>query len=230
MESTGRNAGTSGTQPAGRDNGQSAQQAEGQQMQTGREAQQGQQAQRRRSGGREGRRGEVAMQQQGAGDYLPQRRVQNPFGMLMQLSDEMNRMMESFFGRDPFFARGGLFGRGEGGMGGNVPQLWAPQIEVQQRGNELLISADLPGVKKEDINIECSEDQIVISGERRDERETNERGVHRTERSYGSFYRAIPLPEGAQTENARASMRDGVLELTVPLQQSAQSRRIQIQS
>jgi HSP20 family protein len=150
----------------------------------------------------------------------------------MQLSNEMDRMMDSFFGRGRFPRPSELLGGGgPGSRFSQQTQLWSPQIDVKQRGNELEICADLPGIRKEDVNIEVSGDYIALSGERREGRSEDDQGFKRTERSYGSFCRAIPLPEGAQTENVRAQMRDGVLTVTVPVQEQQQNRRrIEIQS
>jgi hypothetical protein len=68
------------------------------------------------------------------------------------------------------------------------------------------VQCELPGVDAKDCKVEITNDALILQGERRSEREENERGVHRSERQYGSFYRAIPLPEGADTEHAFASL------------------------
>jgi HSP20 family protein len=92
------------------------------------------------------------------------------------------------------------------------------------------VRADLPGLTKDDINIAVADDAITIRGERRQEREESEEGFYRSERSYGSFYRQIPLPEGVSAEDAEATFRDGVLEITMPAPQRAEqrSRRLEI--
>ena len=134
-----------------------------------------------------------------------------PFGMMMQLSREMDRLMDSFFNRSfggfgsPMLGRG-MFGEpgstGESMSGGmQSPMLWSPQVEVNQRGDSLVVHADLPGMRREDVHLECTDEGLVIHGERRDERQAGDerQGSRFTERSYGSFYRLIPLPEGANT-------------------------------
>jgi HSP20 family protein len=107
---------------------------------------------------------------------------------------------------------------------------WTPQIEVTQRSNELIVRADLPGMNKDDVKVDVTEDAIVIQGERRREHEEERGGVYRSERSYGSFYRAIPLPEGAITDQAKATFKDGVLEIKLPAppEQVTQGRRLEI--
>jgi HSP20 family protein len=106
--------------------------------------------------------------------------------------------------------------------------MWAPQIEVFQRENELVIRADLPGMKRDDITVDITEDAVTIQGERRQESEEEREGVYRSERVYGSFYRAIPLPEAAIIEQANATFRDGVLEITMPVPPKSKGRRIEI--
>jgi HSP20 family protein len=107
---------------------------------------------------------------------------------------------------------------------------WAPQIDVIQRGNEMVVRADLPGMKPDDLVVEVSEEAITISGERRQELEDDRANLYRFERSYGTFFRAIPLPEGAIVDQAKASFKDGVLEITVPApsEQVSRGRRLEI--
>jgi HSP20 family protein len=156
----------------------------------------------------------------------------SPFAAMMQLSRDMDRMFESFFGRRlgmPSLFAGWpseTFGMGEAA----VPTLWSPQIEVAQRDDAIVIRADLPGVSRDDVRIEATDDGVAISGERRSQREEGDQRYHFAECTYGSFYRSIPLPEGADIDAAKASMRDGVLEVTIPLEQSRRRRQIQIES
>jgi HSP20 family molecular chaperone IbpA len=93
---------------------------------------------------------------------------------------------------------------------------WAPKIDVVQRGNELLIRADLPGVNADDVVVEIGDDSIAISGERREQRAEENDGIFRYETTYGAFFREIPLPEWALVDQAKASCKDGVLEIAVP--------------
>lgn len=156
------------------------------------------------------------------GDYGQLTRAdQSPFASLWQISREMDRLMDAFFG-------GGLGPRGESAAMPNA--LWAPQIEVRQRGDNVVVCADLPGVSRDDIQIDIVEDGIALSGERSEQQDDESEGYRRSERSYGSFYRFIPLPEAAQADKATAKMSDGVLEIAVPLQQKQPPKRVQIQN
>jgi HSP20 family protein len=105
--------------------------------------------------------------------------------------------------------------------------LWTPAIEVSQRDGRYVVHAELPGLKPEDVKVEVADDALVIEGERKYEHEEDRGGVHRTERRYGRFYRAIPLPEGTNAEQARARFENGVLEVMIPLSRQ-QSDRHQI--
>jgi HSP20 family protein len=104
---------------------------------------------------------------------------------------------------------------------------WVPTVEVRQQANNLVIHADLPGLSENDVRVEAADDGLIIQGERRREQTVDEGGVIRTERVYGRFYRLIPLPDGAKIENTKANFRNGVLEITVPVDQ-AQGRNRQI--
>jgi HSP20 family protein len=92
-----------------------------------------------------------------------------------------------------------------------------PNLEVFEKDHRFVARFELPGIKKEEINIEVAEGQLVVSGERKREEEEEKEGFYRSEYEYGSFYRSIPLPEGAKTENVTAMLKNGVLEVTVPL-------------
>jgi HSP20 family protein len=149
--------------------------------------------------------------------------------VLERFVDEMDRVFSDFgVGRGwltPRLRGGRLrpFGRGDW-------EAWAPEVEVLQRDNELVVRADLPGLSKDDIKVDVTEDSIVIQGERKREHEEEREGVYRSERSYGSFYRVIPIPEGGITDQAKASFTDGVLEITMPAppEQASRGRRVEI--
>ena len=141
-----------------------------------------------------------------------------PFSMLERFADELDNVFNDFgLGR----ARGLLRGRSE---------MWSPQVEVYQRNNELVVRADLPGLKKEDVTIDVTDNDLIISGERQQEHESERGGIYRTERSYGSFYRTIPLPDGAIADQAKATFKNGVLEIRMPAppEQVTRGRRLEI--
>jgi len=138
----------------------------------------------------------------------------NPFSLMRRMSEEMDRTFGSFFGQP---------GRSSG--------TWFPAIEVAEQNGQLQVHAELPGLKPEDVNVEVTNDALILRGERKSEHEQREGGVYRSERRYGEFYREIPLPEGVNPENAKAQFQNGVLEVTVPIPEQASNRRqIPIQS
>jgi HSP20 family protein len=151
--------------------------------------------------------------------------IASPFTLMRRFSEEMDRM----FGE---YGRGWLAPTIEGGLdrltalGG---ARFSPQIEVFERDNNLVVRADLPGVTKDDIDVEVANDAIVIRGERNSERKEEAEGYYRSERSYGSFYRRIPLPEGVSPDNATADFRNGVLEISVPAGQRVEEKRRQLE-
>jgi HSP20 family protein len=102
---------------------------------------------------------------------------------------------------------------------------FSPEIEMLERDGKLLIRADLPGLTKDNVNVDVTEHSITIEGERKCEHESNEHGVYTCERSYGRFHREIPLPEGVKTDTARANFKNGTLEITMDAPQTAKNRR-----
>jgi HSP20 family protein len=144
----------------------------------------------------------------------------DPFSMMQRLSEEMDELFDSFF-----------YGRPLGRRQSQLPSLWSPEVEVCEEGNQLRICVDLPGVSKDNIKVDLHEGVLTIQGERREERSEGgeQQGFRRSERRYGSFYRSIPLPEGADAEQAQAQMKDGVLEITFPMTPPKQAKRLQIQ-
>ena len=105
---------------------------------------------------------------------------------------------------------------------------WAPQVETFRKGDKLVIRADLPGMTKDNVNIEFDDDVLVISGERSDEIRDEQDDYYRSERSYGRFFRAIQLPDGIEAEKIDATFKDGVLEVTVPTPKVATPKNRQI--
>lgn len=150
--------------------------------------------------------------------YYPSRDLFNfsPFAMMRRLSEEMDRAFSSSMGMGRLFSDSGAF---------------SPPVEVRERNGNIEITAELPGMNKDDVKVECTDEGITLQGEKRSEQTTEEGGFHRTERSYGRFYRVIPLPEGADPDKAKAEFKDGVLHVTVPVsEQQRRGRQIPIHS
>jgi HSP20 family protein len=145
----------------------------------------------------------------------------DPFTLIRQMTSELERMFEGFPAfRWPEFA------------GGTVPNNanWSPKIDVIEKNGRLVTRVDLPGTKKEDVSVEVSDGQLVLSGERKRESEEKKKDFYRSEREYGSFYRSVPLPDGVKLEDIKANFADGVLEVSVPMPANtkAASRKIPI--
>jgi HSP20 family protein len=92
-----------------------------------------------------------------------------------------------------------------------------PEVDVFEKDDRLVVRADLPGMKKEDVKVEVTQGTLTISGERRSEVEEKKDKFYRSERRYGRFYRAVPLPEGVNVDDVQAALADGVLEVSVPI-------------
>ena len=135
-----------------------------------------------------------------------------PFGFMRRFATDMERLFEEFddfrfpsvYGRE-FFPFTREFEHVD----------WSPEIEVKQNDGEFIVRTDLPGLKKDDVKVELTDNLLTISGERKDEKEEKREGYYRSERSYGSFYRQVPLPQGAKTDTAKAEFIDGVLQITM---------------
>jgi HSP20 family protein len=155
--------------------------------------------------------------------------IASPFRTLERFAEEMDRIFDDFgFGRG--FAPRFAGGRWPQSWAGSEWQTWTPDVEVFHRNDELVARADLPGLTKDDVKVDVTEEGIIIHGERKREREEEREGVYRSERSYGGFTRVIPLPDGAITDQAKATFKDGVLEITMPAppEQVRRGRRLEI--
>ncbi len=143
-------------------------------------------------------------------------RERDPIDMIRRYTREMDRWfdrkLDQWSGQEP-------------GAG----MRW-PALEKLDRGNELVIRAEMPGMKREDVRVQVIGDTLVIAGERRNERERESgRGRYDSEWSYGRFSREIPIPQDVDSSRLRAHMDDGVLELTLPYREERRARDIEIE-
>jgi HSP20 family protein len=129
----------------------------------------------------------------------------NPFALMRRFTEEMDR---SFLTKVP---------------GGD--RFWSPAVEVKEVDGKFLVSAELPGLKKDEVKVEVADGNLVLEGERKQEKEEKGEGYYHSERRYGNFYRSIPLPEGAQLDKASAEFANGVLEVSVPIPKTEHKQR-----
>jgi HSP20 family protein len=139
----------------------------------------------------------------------------NPFSEMQQMQDRMNRLFRNSFKRSDIFA-------GLPGAGFATPaSFYEPDLDIQDRGDDYLLTLDLPGLDKDKINIEVTDHEILVSGERNyeSEEQDNGQGFYRMERRFGSFSRRLPIPENGTQDGVNAKYDKGVLEITIPKKQ-----------
>ena len=134
---------------------------------------------------------------------------------LTTLRNQINRLFDDFWS-EPWLARGETFAA------------FSPQVDVTETDKEVKVCAELPGVEAKDVDVTVENDTLIVRGEKKYEREENERGQYRMERSYGSFERSIALPAEIDEAKAKAEFKNGVLRLTLPKKAGAESRRKKI--
>jgi len=106
---------------------------------------------------------------------------------------------------------------------------WKPRLETYHKDGNYVIKADVPGVDPKDVQVTLEGDRLIIQGERRMDREVKERDFRRREVSYGSFRRTVPIPQGLKTEEIKAKYRDGVLEISAPMDQRYLPKKIEVE-
>ena len=130
--------------------------------------------------------------------------------------ETFNRMARAMLS-DPLFSRPlGLFEEVDRFFGDFAPERFVPSIDVTDDGKALVVSAELPGIDKDDVQLEVHDDALVIRGEKKHERATEEEGCYRTERYFGSFVRRVPLPRDLDVAHAEATFDKGVLTVRLP--------------
>jgi HSP20 family protein len=143
----------------------------------------------------------------------PQSELTTGFERLASLGEEMDRLFESPFG--PFFRSPGSF------------RSWSPALDVYQDKDSFTVVVELPGLKKEEIDISLHDDVLTISGERRAHEKKGKEGF-RTERFYGSFQRTVTLPAAVDAKNVKASYQDGILKVVLPKAEEAKPKQIEV--
>jgi HSP20 family protein len=137
-------------------------------------------------------------------------RPQSAYDLMRSLTEDLDRTFNEVFGRRrwPF---SGLV------PAGASSGAWTPPIETEERDGKLYVRTELPGLSKNDVKVEIADDVLTIEGERKQESEKKEGSYYRSERSYGYFSRGVTLPEGTKADTAKATFKDGVLEIALEL-------------
>jgi HSP20 family protein len=139
----------------------------------------------------------------------------DPFRDLRSLQDEVNRLFSTNLSRtfgDEGMARGA----------------WNPSVDIYENKDNIVLEAELPGMKREDFDLSIENNVITLRGERRFEKQDDGDNFHRVERSYGSFARSFTLPQTVQTDEVAAEYRNGVLRVTMPKREEVKARRIEV--
>lgn len=139
----------------------------------------------------------------------------DPFREISSLRDEMERLFDNASGRYPRE---------------RVEAVWGPPVDVEETDEAITVRAELPGMNKDDIKISVMGDILTITGERKHEVEQKGRTFHRVERLYGKFQRALTLPVEVESDKAKATYRNGVLELVMPKSARTKTREISIKA
>ena len=106
---------------------------------------------------------------------------------------------------------------------------WMPPVDIYQTDqHEVVLKAEIPGLKKEDIDLRVEQNTLAIAGQRREEKSVQKEHYHRVERTYGSFHRSFSLPSTIDTEKVRAEYKDGVLTVTLPLREDSKPKQITV--
>jgi len=140
-----------------------------------------------------------------------------PVRELNSLQNEMNRLFSTFFDTPT------------PGNGGGAARRWIPAMDPVETDDSYVLTADLPGLSQEDINLEFEGDVLTLSGERKSAQEERKEGYYRIERATGTFSRSLTLPEGVDPEAVSAKFDRGVLEVRIPKPEQRKPRKVAIQ-
>lgn len=138
------------------------------------------------------------------------------FADMENIQSEMNRMFNSSLSRWFDDDRGLL------------ESVWSPAVDIHESKDDIVVTADLPGVTKDDVDVSVHGDTLMIKGEKKQEKEEKDKDFVRTERFYGNFSKSITLPCEVDVAKADANYKDGVLKLTLPKKEDAKPKQIQI--
>ncbi|MCD6521223.1 Hsp20/alpha crystallin family protein [Candidatus Calescamantes bacterium] len=141
----------------------------------------------------------------------------SPLREIMQFRDEIDRLFEDFF--SPWTVR----------RRRRQEVTWLPDVDVYEDENNVIVEAELPGLKGDEVDISITGNTLTIKGEKKQEKEEKGRNYYIVERSYGSFARSIELPAEVEPDKAKATMRNGVLKVTIPKAPEAKPKQIKVE-
>ncbi len=143
-------------------------------------------------------------------------RWMDPFRDVMGIQDRMNRLFEE------------ILTRGRGREEGLEASAWMPAVDIYETEDDVVVKAELPGVKKDEVGVEVKGGVLTLRGERKHAKEVKEENYHRIERSYGTFLRSFTLPASVEEDKVSAKLTDGVLEIHLPKRAEAKPKQIKI--
>jgi HSP20 family protein len=143
-----------------------------------------------------------------------------PFMDLARWDRDMERMMGDFFGRRPRWPE--RWFRTEG------MELTAPVVDLYEEKDDIVVKAELPGIEKNNIEVNLADHTLTIKGEKKKEEEIKEENYYRAERSYGSFVRTLELPKDVHTDKVKATFKDGILEVRLPKTEEAKAKEVKV--
>jgi HSP20 family protein len=147
--------------------------------------------------------------------FRPFGQAVDPLRDFSDIQGEMNRLFDSFFGRPSQ-------------VGGAMERVWAPAADMYETKDEVVVTADLPGLNEKDIHLSITGDMMALRGERQWNHEVKQESHYRGERWFGKFERTLPLPIPVQADKVKASYRDGVLTVRLPKTEEIKPKEIKI--
>jgi HSP20 family protein len=147
-----------------------------------------------------------------------------PWREMETLRKQMDRLFDEWLTRDSWMEQDSSLSL----LPKRDNTLWAPAIEMHETDGEVVLKAQLPGVKPEDLDIQVTEDAVSIAGEHREEARSEEKGIVRSEFRYGHFQRIVPLPVSIRNHEVKSEFKDGVLTLMLPKSQESRSKVVKV--
>jgi HSP20 family protein len=135
---------------------------------------------------------------------------------MVNIQDQMNRLFNDLFSQSPE--------RLEEGQ-----TVWSPLVDISENENEVKVQAEIPGMKKDDVNITIQDNVLTIRGEKKQEKVDKEKNYHRVERCYGTFQRSFTLPTAIQADGVKAKYDNGVLTVILPKAEEAKAKQVAIE-